>query len=430
MLTGSKVPRAMAPGYSELRASWLVLRREYLQRVLSTSFVITTLAAPVLLLAIVATPALFVNSGAMRLRHIVVVCSNGDVASRIDAALQRSRPPGFQTETAVNATPGERATLVRMVRQSRIDAFLWLDDAAVASGRIKCVSREALDPFLLQELRRIIGPALVSSRLAARGLPADAISDTLRPMQLDSIALMSPASDRAGDTTTALIVTVLIVTGLEMTLLSYGIIVMRSVLEDKTSRVVEILLCSVTSRALMAGKILGIGGVSLTQVLIWAALAAIGMTAGTQMLGGFRGSIASGGLVIFAVLYLLGYLLYSSMYAAVGAAFNSLDDAQYWNFILTLPLLFSGIAAWSLFEQPASPAAIVLSLTPPFAPVMMSMRVAVGSAPAWQVALCLALMIMAIYGALTLSARVYRAGILMYGKKPTLREVVRWLRYT
>src|SRR5437868_10651887 len=174
MLTGSKVPRATSSGCSELRAWWLVLRREYLQRVLSTSFVITTLAAPVLLLAILATPALFVNSGAMRLRHIVVVCSNGDVAGRIEAALQRSRPPSFQTETAVNVTPGERATLVRMVRQSRIDAFLWLDDAAVASGRIKCVSREALDPFLLQELRRIIGPALISSRLAARGLPADA----------------------------------------------------------------------------------------------------------------------------------------------------------------------------------------------------------------------------------------------------------------
>ncbi|HJU28785.1 MAG TPA: ABC transporter permease, partial [Candidatus Binataceae bacterium] len=118
-----------------------------------------------------------------------------------------------------------------------------------------------------------------------------------------------------------------------------------------------------------------------------------------------------------------------SLYAALGAAFNSLDEAQYWNFVLTLPLLFAGIAAWSLIELPDSPVTTALSLFPPSAPVMMSMRIAAGAAPLWQVGLSLALLAAAIWIALAISSRIYGVGILMYGKKPTLREIARWLRY-
>ncbi|MBV8357274.1 MAG: ABC transporter permease, partial [Deltaproteobacteria bacterium] len=136
-----------------------------------------------------------------------------------------------------------------------------------------------------------------------------------------------------------------------------------------------------------------------------------------------------GALAMFALFYILGYLLYSSLYAALGAAFNTADEAQYWSFILTLPLVFAGIAAWSLFEQPDSAIAIALSLVPLLAPVMMSMRIAVGTAASWQIGLSLALMAAAIYAAWALSAHIYRVGTLMYGKKPSLREITRWVRY-
>jgi ABC-2 type transport system permease protein len=182
----------------------------------------------------------------------------------------------------------------------------------------------------------------------------------------------------------------------------------------------------------MAGKILGIGGLSLTQVLIWAAMAAGGVTAMLRTVGpGVAGGVAfgPGSLALFAIFYVLGYLLYSSLCAALGAAFNSADEAQYWSFILTLPLIFSGMAAWSLFQQPDSAAAVLLSFVPPLAPVMMSMRIAVGAAPGWQIGLSLALMLAVIYAAWVLSAHIYRVGTLMYGKKPRLREIVRWLRY-
>jgi ABC-2 type transport system permease protein len=207
---------------------------------------------------------------------------------------------------------------------------------------------------------------------------------------------------------------------------------MRSVLEDKTSRMVEVLLCSVTPRALLAGKVLGIGALSLTQVIIWGAMAAGGVTATARILGTDVASALAAGpgsLAMFALFYVLGYLLYSSAYAALGAAFSTADEAQYWSFILILPLLFAGMAAWSLFDRADSGIAIALSLVPPLAPVMMSMRIAVGAAPSWQIGLSLSLMAAATYAAWAISARIYRVGTLMYGKKPSLREIRRWLSY-
>jgi ABC-2 type transport system permease protein len=289
-----------------------------------------------------------------------------------------------------------------------------------------------LDSFERESLHSVISRPIVRARLAARGLAPAAIDGSLRPITIDSVSLLG-SGGRAGDSATAVIVvTITLLTVLQMSLLSYGIIVMRSVLEDKTSRMVEILLCSVTPRALMAGKILGVGGLGLTQVVIWGAMAAVGVTATAQMFGtGLPSSLAlgPGSLAMFALFYVLGYLLYSSLYAALGAAFNTADEAQYWSFILTLPLLFSGLAAWSLFEQPDSGIALVLSLVPPLAPVVMSMRIAVAAADAWQIGLALVLMVGAIYVAWVLAAHIYRVGTLMYGKKPSWREVVRWLRY-
>jgi ABC-2 type transport system permease protein len=418
--------------FEELRTLWLVLRREYVQRVKSLSFLASTIAAPLLFLALAATPALFASPRPIYPKHIVVVCSAPEPARQIEDAFRDWGLGHYRAEIVVAATPRERDELTVMVRESRIEGFLWLDKEAIVSGHVVYKSQSGLDTLGQESLRSVLYRAVIRARLATRGLTADAIESSLQPIALDSVSLRAVVGGKGDGAIAVIVVTVTIITILEMSLLSYGIIVMRSVLEDKTSRVVEIMLCSVTPRALMAGKILGIGGLSLTQVVIWGAMAAGGLTAVARMVGaGLASSLAlgPGSLAMFGFFYVLGYLLYSSLYAALGAAFNTTDEAQYWSFILTLPLLFGGIAAWSLFEQADSKVAIALSLVPPLAPVMMSMRIAVGAAAGWQVGLSLALMAASIYGAWALSAHIYRVGTLMYGKKPSLREIVRWVRY-
>jgi ABC-2 type transport system permease protein len=417
--------------FEELRALYLVLRREYLQRVRSASFLASTVAAPVLFVALAATPALFTSPPLDHPKHIVVVCSVPQAAAQIMDSFRHWGPDHYRGEIVVTATSEEHEKLTAMVRQSRIEGFLWLDKEAFTSGHVVYTSRSGLSAFERESLRNVIYPVLVRARLTAGGVTSKKIDSSLQPVRLDSVTPPGTAQVNGdSDPIAAMVITVGFVTILEMSLLSYGIIVMRSVLEDKTSRIVEILLCSVPSRALMAGKILGIGGLSLTQVVIWGLMAAGGISAASRMMGiGLAPSLGPGALALFALFYVLGYLFYSSLYAALGAAFNTTDDAQYWSFILTLPLLFSAIAAWSLFQQANSTVAVALSVLPPLAPVLMSMRIAVGAASNWQIGLSLALMAVAIYLAWTSSAHIYRVGTLMYGKKPSLREIARWLRY-
>jgi ABC-2 type transport system permease protein len=418
--------------FEELRALWVVLRREYVERVKSFSFLATTFAAPALFVALAATPVLFTAPRPITPKPIIVVCSAPERARQIEDAFANWRLMHYRAEIDTHATPQERDKLLQMVRESRIEGFLWLDQAAIDSGRVAYMSQSGLDTVGRDGLHSTIYRAVVRARLATRGLSRRDIDRSLQPVTLDVVSVRGGGAGSSGNGTAAIMVTVTIIMILEMSLLSYGIIVMRSVLEDKTSRMVEILLCSVTPRALMAGKVLGIGGLSLTQVMIWCVFAAGTGTLAAHMLGtnpAFGLALAPGPVAMFALLYVLGYLLYSSVYAALGAAFNTADEAQYWSFILTLPLLFGGMAAWSLFDQPDSAVSVGLSLVPLFAPVMMSMRIAVGTAPIWQIGLSLILMGGAIYAAWMLSARIYRVGTLMYGKKPSLREISRWLRY-
>jgi ABC-2 type transport system permease protein len=134
-------------------------------------------------------------------------------------------------------------------------------------------------------------------------------------------------------------------------------------------------------------------------------------------------------MVYFAIFYLLGYLLYSAMFAAVGAAFNSTDEAQQWSFAIISPLIFSCTLITPVAAAPNSPLAIITSLIPFSSPVLMYMRLAVESPPKWQIALCFMILVGAIYVVQKIATQIYRVGILMYGKRPTLREMAKWLSY-
>jgi ABC-2 type transport system permease protein len=418
-------------GGEGLRAAAIVFRREYIERVKSRSFVLATLLMPFFVLILAASPALLAVPNLVERKRLVIACGEPRLLRQLDQWLDGSpRFVRYVVELDPVTTAGERARLVARLRAARIDGFLWLDPEALASGHVAYTSRADAGFLEREYLRGALGRVITRERLAAHGLKPGEITRILTPVELETASIPGVGQPRHGGSDTAMLLSVVLISMLEVSLLSYGVIVMRSVLDDKSSRVMEVLLCAATARDLMAGKILGIGAVSLTQMTIWVAMAGVAASLGASFLnlsGVLHLSAVS--VICFAALYLLGYLLYSSFYAAVGAAFNSLDEAQQWNFVITLPLLFSGLFAWSLGDRPESTLAVVLSLLPPSAPVIMSMRVAVGQAPAWQLVLSIVLLLVSIYIALLVSSRIYRVGILMYGKKPTIREIARWLRY-
>jgi ABC-2 type transport system permease protein len=213
-------------------------------------------------------------------------------------------------------------------------------------------------------------------------------------------------------------------------LLSYGVMVMRSVMEEKASRITEVLLCSTTASELMAGKIVGTGSVGMTQIAAWMSMAAIGgwrsanLRASMQLL-----EIGPSLVVYFIAFYILGFLLYSSVFAGVGAAFNSVDEAQQWNFVILLPLIAASALILPVATSSDSWVSIIASIFPFCAPVLMFERIAVHDPPVWQIALSFAALLAAIAGSICVCARIYRVGILMHGKRPSLRELARWYRH-
>jgi ABC-2 type transport system permease protein len=219
------------------------------------------------------------------------------------------------------------------------------------------------------------------------------------------------------------------------TLLQYGMYNMRGVIEEKSTRIVEIVISSVRPTELMLGKIVGIGLVGLTQYGIWCLLAMnFALVAGAVLPASMLAGNALPTVPMFVILYfvlffLLGYFFYASIYTAIGAPFNSEQEAQQLalipSWLMAVPMFFW----WVIVNNPNSLFSVILSMIPFMTPVVMFMRVTLAEVPPWQIGTSIAIMLFSILGVAWLSGKIYRVGILMYGKKPTLGEILKWMRH-
>jgi ABC-2 type transport system permease protein len=213
----------------------------------------------------------------------------------------------------------------------------------------------------------------------------------------------------------------------------YGFQNLRGVIEEKTNRIVELVIASVRPTELMLGKIIGIGLVGLTQYLIWSLVA---MNLSLPGIASIMAMGESGAPTIplsmigyFLLFFLLGYFLYASVYTAIGAPFNTDQEAQQLSMIPSM-LIIGGMAVYpSVMNNPNGPVAVFASLFPFTAPLIMYLRTAIAEPPGWQIVLCIVILILSTIGMAWIAGRIYRVGILMYGKKPTLPEIMRWVRY-
>jgi ABC-2 type transport system permease protein len=216
-----------------------------------------------------------------------------------------------------------------------------------------------------------------------------------------------------------------------MALLSWGILVQRSIIEDKRSRVIEVLLSSVEPRDLFIGKIIGVGSLGLTQIAIWGLIMLCAGLSSSIVIAEYANyvQVSVMDVVYFIVFFVLGFLLYSSIFTIIGAVCTTEQDAQQLQSIVVFPMVVPIMMMFLVVQNPNSTVSVVLSLIPLFAPMLMLSRVVISEPAVWQVALCIVLLVASIYGVIVFSARVFRTGILMYGKRPGLREIFRWSRY-
>jgi ABC-2 type transport system permease protein len=416
-----------------MRNGWLILRREYLERVRTKSFIVSTLLMPAVMIALMLLPSKLATLKADGTRRVAVVCANADFARAVQSQLETGHgefDSRYQVELVATPTEETRAELKRRMAAGRLDGYLWLSDQALASRKIAYVARETNDFIEVATLQAALKTALLRQELLFRGVSAADADKFIKPVDLDAVTLKGGQEKHDGGPM-QFISAIVLVMMLYMTLILYGVAVMRSVLEEKTSRVMEVVLSSATARELMAGKILGVGAVGLTQIAIWIVIGLIttipGLMAARGQLSGL--SLSPAALPAFAVFFVLGYLLYSALYAALGAMVNTEQEAQQWQFFVILPIVVPVMMMAYVIRQPNAPLSVWMSLVPFFAPILMYIRVVVQTPPLWQIALCIALLLVTLWGVVALCSRIYRVGILMYGKRPTLPEIVKWIRY-
>ncbi|MDO8431224.1 MAG: ABC transporter permease [Candidatus Binatus sp.] len=417
-----------------LRNIFIVARREYLERVRTRSFLASTFATPVLLSILLLLPALITSSAKRNLAsqesapiRLVFASDNPAVAELARSQLIREGGAHYDISIDASLTPEERDDLASRLDSARIDGYVWLKDGAGANPQVVFTTHRAGDAVLHQKLGSALTYAYSAERMLKHGL---SVNDTATMLQRVDLRVVKGGHSSAYNELRGMMAVMLLVFVMFFSLLSYGVVVMRSVLEEKASRITEVLLCSTTAGELMAGKIIGTGGVGMTQVAVWLSIAAAGASRSPYLRAAIGELQMRGPLMIyFVIFYILGFLLYASIFAGVGAAFNSVDEAQQWNFVILLPLIAASALILPIATSPDSIMSVAVSIFPFCAPVLMFERIAVHNPPAWQIALSLVLMLATIAASFYVCGRIYRIGILMYGKRPSLRELARWYRH-
>ena len=433
----------------------IIIGREFNERVRKKSFIITTLIMPVLMLALMAAPALIMRFSTGELKRIAVIDESGRVAPALESDEEfRFEPTELTTDEARRSLEDVYGILYigRDVMTNPDNVRLYLNGSSSLSveenitGQIEdIIETEKLKAYHIENLPQILDEVKTTVHM-----------QTFRndeSQEEDSQARSSVIASASG-----------FVLGmvLYMFLLIYGGMVMQSVIEEKNNRVLEVVVSSVRPFELMMGKILGVASVAVVQILIWGVLiCGVGalliphlmpaeVMAGAQaMQQGVPEAAALSGVSpemmqavatmtdfgylvqIFVCLLLFvvgGYLLYSAMFAAVGSAVDSVQDAQQLQTPITIPIILAFLVMVSVMKDPNSPLAFWFSLIPFTSPVVMMARIPYGI-PTWEVVLSLVLLYASFVAMVWLAGKIYRVGIFMYGKKPTFRELLKWMKY-
>jgi ABC-2 type transport system permease protein len=423
-----------------MRKLWLVIKREYLTRVRTKGFIFSTIALPVFSVGILAIQIYTATRQTDHTLKIALVDNTGGLAAAIEHGLDGKLPngqPEFQVVQTLERPGAEEENALRArVERGDLDAFL-LVPAGVTDGKTAAEfhTKNPGEITMSDTLDHAVSDAVISRRLHERGVNVQDVSQLVKSVDVKLIKLSAHGdTEEKGQTFITAIVVGMV---LYITLIIYGVTTMRSVIEEKSSRVMELLVSSVRPLSLLMGKIVGVAAVGLTQYAIWAALFGLVSAYGIAIASMVRPGasmpalhIPGATLAYMAIFFLCGYLLYASLYAVIGAMVSNDQEAQQ----LQTPVTLLIVAAFLLFNiilhDPNSTESTVLSMIPFFAPILMVLRIAMQTPPFWQIALCIGISVATTVVVVYFAARIYRVGVLMYGKRPSLVELARWLKYT
>lgn len=443
-----------------MKKLFAVIKREYIQRVRTKFFVIATILGPVLMAAFTVVPALMFGIHAGGPTRIAIVDETGKMYQRV--ALEINSTQAFEDESGeqqpaqpatLNSDPKQRAqqagkampsyyaveqalidngsieqTKQRLdlrVQKQQIDGYVILPPDLLQKGEPEYHARNTADLFTKDHVADAVSRAVSSQRMAEANIDEKLVRRMREPIHLRTFEAGSNKGESRGESSFYLVFGIGLL--IYMSVLLYGQFVLGAVIEEKETRIAEILFSSMRSFPLMMGKLIGVSLVALTQLSIWALtfIAISVYAAGTSI---SVPHISPMILVYFVIYFLMGYFIYATVYAVVGSTVTTTQEGGQLALPIVLMLVAGFYLSFSIIRAPNSPLAFWASMFPFFAPITMLVRIVTETPPLWQILLSLGIGVATATGLIWLASRIYRVGMLMYGKKATIPEVMRWVR--
>jgi ABC-2 type transport system permease protein len=415
-----------------MRNILLVAKREYLEQIRGRAFRLTTILVPALFVLVVGVGYLS-SIGLGSNKHVAIASDDALLANQIRSQMLAEKEAKLTVDVVSPVSAADRAALLDKVKSKELDGFLTIETPVSGLPTPTYTSQSAGDFTTTGRLKSAINNAITNEKLMQGGMKQADADELDKGVKLATYQVRKDGTVVKSNAVISFYKGYVMAILLSMTTVMYGLNVARSIIQEKTSRIFEVMLAIAKPGDMLAGKLIGVGLVGLTQILIWvfAAGAIVGSAFAAPILSGdyaVHFSWVEG--ILFPVYFVLGYFLYSSLFAGLAATCETEQELQMYTPLAAVPIWLSFAMIMLIINDSNSVWSVAASFFPPCAPIIMFLRMGAQIPPMWQFAVSILLMILSIWGVLAVSSRLYRVGILMYGKRATLPEILRWLRYS
>ena len=414
---------------------WTIIKREYKETVFKKSFIIMTVLTPLLMVGVSVLPALLMTVQSEDQVTIHVLDNSHRIYPRLGHILTDTLKNGQKRYKlihiqAVNNFEAFMKEEKQKIGKGEIYGLLFIPSDIMDHGTFEFYAKNVANVAINRSIRNAVNQLVTRYKIERSGLSPDLVKELTRQVEMKTVKITKEGLVKERGFMDEYFSTFVLVMILYMSLLLYGAAIMRSIVEEKSKRIVEVLLSQSNPFQLMAGKILGLGAVGITQYLIW-----ISFGIGLIFFGGRIMPVSTKYFnyspeifIYFVLFYILGYLIFSVLYAGVGALSNTDREAQQLSMpiilFLIVPIMFIGY----IIQNPDTNLSIGLSLFPLFSPILMFARINLADPGMVQILASILILIVSIIVLIWVVAKIFRVGILMYGKRPSLPEIIRWLR--
>jgi ABC-2 type transport system permease protein len=408
-----------------------VARWEYLEKIKSKAFLISLILMPIIMIGMGVIPSLLATRPDRESRIVGVIDQTGELAQPISERLSgRYKLPNGKPNYVVKVLasgksidlPQESKVADRMVTGKELEGYAVLRGTVFQDSAVEYRSRNVANFSLMERLTRVVNEVITEKKLREGGFDPQVVRLLTARVELKTTRLKEGGETEEADFGKVFFGAYIFMMMMFFLLLTSGQLLVRSLLEEKSNRVVEVLMSSCSAKQLMAGKILGLSGLGLTQVALWG-------TIGLAITVNFAFTLISlPNALLLLVYFVLGYIFYAAIFVGAGAPLTTEQEAQQITSYLVLILVIPIVLAFPVIQNPDSTLAVILSFIPLVTPTMMALRIPIQTPPAWEVLVSLVLLAGSAAAATWAAGKIFRIGMLTYGKRPSLSELVRWVR--